>query len=183
VPIYTPARDAARGGDLARTGLPVDGDHNGHVVLSSAEGGPAAVGQCGEEVLGDLLADQHLDHTDLTAELVLDAHVLDVDAGRADGGEQAGQLAGGVVDGDEDPGQRGGTLAVLAGHPGDALAAAVQMRGDRPVPGADRGTQVLQPFGEHVEESADLLGVAADDVDPQPPVAAGDADDVAQPLS
>src|SRR5690606_2471729 len=65
----------------------------------------------------------------------------------------------------------------------DAVPAPVEVLGHRAVGRVHGGAKVVEPRGEVVEDRADLAGVAADDVDPETAVAAGDPDDVAQALT
>ncbi len=125
---------------------------------------------------------------------MLEGQFLDVHPGFADVGEQPGQGAGAVRDQDGDHGVRGRAAAVLARDPVPAEVALGDRPGhrrpaaDRRLPGllpgqraqgADHHVQVGPQRAEHLDHRS---GVGAEDLRPQPRVAAGDPGDVAQPL-
>src|ERR1700761_8122874 len=85
---------------------------------------PSGVRQRGNQCAGGLRPDRELGHAERGAGRVLDADVLDVDAGRGGRREQPGQFTGLVAEHDLDGGEGAGRSPVLAGnagHPGPAL--------------------------------------------------------------
>ena len=75
-------------------------------------GRPPAGLERGQQVLGAALLDDELGEPDRSARVVVDVHVLDVDADLAGVAEEARELAGVVRDGDEDRSCRPGRAAV-----------------------------------------------------------------------
>ena len=121
---------------------------------------------------------------------MVDAYVLDVDTGRADIGEQPGQLAGLVRQLDRYGPERLRLHAVLAGESSYAGRPAFEWSpevadapGRSPRLGLLQGhRELMNVFGGLVQHPGHRLGVRGEDLAPQHGVACGDPGDVPKPL-